>query len=75
MNHSIHLKIMLGVVAVFAALAAFGVPVLSSFPLLGIVLLCPLMMMGMMWFMMRGTDKGASSDADAADTKRSTHQH
>lgn len=75
MNHSIHLKIMLGAVAVFAVLAAFGVPVLSNFPLLGLVLLCPLMMMGMMWFMMRGTNDGASSDAETVDAKRSTHQH
>lgn len=75
MNHSIHLKIVLGVVAVFAVLAAFGVPVLSSFPLLGIVVLCPLAMVGMMWFMMRGTGDGASSDADTAETKHATHQH
>ena len=71
MNHSIHLKLVLAAAAVLVVLAAFGVPVLSNLPLLGILLVCPLMMM----FMMRGMNHGASRDDKTADTERSAHRH
>lgn len=71
MNHSIHLKLILAAAAVLVVLAAFGVPVLSNLPLLGILLVCPLMMM----FMMRGMNHGASRDDKTADTERSAHRH
>ena len=77
MNHSSHLKLVLGAVAVFAVLAAFGVPVLSNLPLLGILLICPLMMM----FMMRGMSHGGSQEDQAGeagetdDAKHSAHRH
>lgn len=71
MNHSIHLKLVLGAAAVFVVLAAFGVPVLSNLPILGFLLICSLIMM----FMMRGMNHGASRDDETDDTKHSTHQH
>lgn len=70
-NHSSHLKFVLGAVVVFGVLAAFGVPVLSNLPLLGILLICPLMMM----LMMRGMNHGASRDEDSDAAKPSAHQH
>jgi hypothetical protein len=64
MNHSIHLKLVLGAVAVFLVLAALGVPVFSNLPLLGILVICPLMMM----FMMRSMSHGGSRDDQAGKT-------
>jgi hypothetical protein len=71
MNHSSHVKLILAAAAVFGVLAAFGVPVLSNLPLLGIVLICPLMMV----FMMRTMNHGASRDDESDHTKNSAHQH
>lgn len=76
MNHSLHLKLVLGVAAVLLVLGAFGVPVLSNLPLLGLLLICPLMIM----FMMRGMNHGDSQeDEDQADktdaATRSGHRH
>ena len=74
MNHAIHLKLVLGAVAVFLVLAALGVPVLSNLPLLAILLICPLMMM----FMMRGMNRRGNQDAQAGesdDAKHGTHRH
>lgn len=45
MNHSIRLKLVLGAAAVLLVLAAFGVPFLSSLPLLGFLLIWSLVMM------------------------------
>ena len=71
MYHSSHLKLVLGAIAVVVVLTALGVPMLSNLPLLGILLICPLMM----FFMMRGMSHGASRDDETDDTKHSTHQH
>lgn len=70
MNHSSHLKFVLGAVAVFVVLAALGVPVLANLPFLAILLVCPLMMI----FMMRGMNHG-SSDEKTNDTTHSAHRH
>jgi hypothetical protein len=69
MNHSSHLKLVLGAAAVFVVLAAFGVPVLANLPFLAILLICPLMMM----FMMRGMNHGASDEK--TDDTHSAHRH
>lgn len=74
MNHSLHLKLVMGVVAGLLVLGAFGVPVFSNLPLLGLLLICPLMMM----FMMRGGNYGGSQDDQDDETdaaKRSGHRH
>lgn len=74
MNHSFHLKLVLGAIAAVLVLSAFGVPVLSNLPLLGILLICPLMMM----FMMRGMNHGDARDDQAGETdddKHSAHRH
>lgn len=73
MNHSIHSKLALGAVAVFLVLAAFGVPILANLPLLGILVLCPLMML----FMMRGMGNGGRQDDESSDdeAKHSAHKH
>lgn len=67
MNHSIHLKFVLGAAAVFLVLAAFGVPVLSNLPFLGFLLICPLVMM----FMMRGMNHGGRQDDQAGELDQS----
>lgn len=77
MNHSSHLKLALGAVAIFVVLAALGVPVLANLPLLGILVLCPLMM----FFMMRGMNHGGAQDDEPREfgkpdeVKSSTHKH
>jgi tetrahydromethanopterin S-methyltransferase subunit E len=72
-NHASHTKLILGAVAGFVVLAAFGVPVLSYLPLLAIVAICPLMML----FMMKGMDHGGGSnrDDDSTDRTPSAHRH
>lgn len=70
-NHSTHLKFMLVAVVGFVVLAAAGVLSWSNFPLLAILVICPLMMM----LMMRGMDHGGSSDDETADSNRGAHRH
>ena len=54
MNHTSHLKLLLGAVAVLVVLGAFGVPVTSYLPLILVLAICPLMMI----FMMKSMDHG-----------------
>jgi tetrahydromethanopterin S-methyltransferase subunit E len=72
-NHSSHTKLIIGAVAGFIVLAAFGVPVLSYLPLLAILAICPLMMI----FMMKGMDHsgGSTRDDDSTDRSPSAHRH
>ena len=61
-NHSNHLLLAgVGVVGFFL-LAAFGVPVLASLPLLAFLVVCPLMM----FFMMRGMGHGGGHDDESS---------
>ena len=71
MNHSTHLKIVLGILAGVGVLAAFGVPVLSNLPILALLLICPLGMM----FMMRGMNHGDTRNDEDSGTKKNVHQH
>ena len=74
MNHSSHLKLALGAGAVFLVLAALGVPVLANLPLLGVILICPLMMFFMMRSMSQGASQGDRSD-NADNATHGTHRH
>lgn len=69
MNHSLHLKLVLGAVAIAVVLAALGVPVLANLPLLAIVLVCPLMMI----FMMRSMNHGSGPNDQAGTADEATH--
>ena len=78
-NHLKHMII--GGVAVFALLLAFGVDVGKALPW-ALLLACPLMMVGMMWSMNRGHGGHGEHDAPSkpqeTDLRRdnvSGHQH
>jgi len=71
MNHSIHLKLILGAIAVLAVLGAFGVPVTSYLPLILVLAVCPLMMI----FMMKSMDHGDGTESVDSDHGSSAHRH
>jgi hypothetical protein len=70
-NHSNHLKFILAGVVGFVVLASAGVLSWSNFPLLAILVICPLMMM----LMMRGMDHGGSSNDETTDSHHGAHRH
>lgn len=73
MNHSIHIKLLLGAGAVFAVLAALGVTAWAYLPILGLFAICSLVMM----FRMSGSTHGggSNSDGDRAEQPPSAHRH
>ena len=71
MNHTSHLKLILGAVAVLVVLGALGVPVMSYLPLVLVLALCPLMMI----FMMKSMSHGGGTESVDTDDGSSAHRH
>jgi hypothetical protein len=74
MNHTSHLKLLLGAVAVLVVLGAFGVPVTSYLPLILVLAICPLMMIFMMKSM-TSMDHGDGTESVDSDHGPSAHRH